>query len=184
MSSKKWVWIVVAVVVVGGLVWWSGILGGSNASQPAAVVTTTTQPNPQNAPILGGVAAIDTQMALTQADVKVLGTAPTKAQVTTAAADMQKTGGMITALLPLIQSRLTNLKTAGISVTAAQAALNDLGTQLSNMTSQAGSASKNAMATSSTSVTYTQSAKQIVAAWQFLVNARADIAAVLKNIGN
>ena len=77
----------------------------------------------------------------------------------------------------------TNAQTAGTSVTGAQAALSDLGTQISNMTSQAGTAAKNAMATSSTAATITASFKQLQAAQAYNTAARADIQSIVQTLG-
>jgi hypothetical protein len=187
----KWVIGVVVVVIIVIVLWWSGIFGGSTPApvqQSATVVnsiaTSTVAPatgNQANSVIDSSVSGIDAQISAintTMAGIKT----PTKSQVSALAVSFQGVNVSLGQLAVVLTTRITNAKTGGTSVTGLQAALVDLNHQLSNMTSQVGAAAKNVMATSSTSVTYQQSFKQLQTAQTYLQAARSDVGIVLQGL--
>ncbi len=189
MSSKKWVWAVVVVVIILLALWYSGVFGSATpATQPAAVTTAVTSGTTgtamaaQDAVIKSDVASLDAQIAGINTALAISGT-PTKAQISAAAASFKTATTLFGKLAVEIKARSVNTQTAGGSVAGITTALNDLNVQVSNMSSQVGAASKNAMATSSTSTTLTASYKQLQTAQGYAAAARTDIGSVMQTLG-
>ena len=189
MSTKKWVWAIVIIIIILLGLWYSGVFSSlmpAPATQPAAVATgansiAATTMAAQDSGIKTDVAALDVQIAAVNSSITASAT-PTKQQIATIAANVGATAVMFNKLSVELQSRITNAQTTGASVAGLQAALKDLAMQVSNMTSQAGAASKNVMATSSNSTTITASFSQLKAAQKYAVAARADIQTVLQGL--
>jgi hypothetical protein len=183
-STAKWIiGVVVLIIMVLGL-WWSGVFGGSSSSTQSAAVTNVTSIN--NSVLADSV--IDADVAGVDAQIKTIATnlgtvkTPTKSQISALAANFQTVTVALNNLSTKLSARIINANTSGIQVTTAQAARADLGRQLSNMTSHSSTAGVNAMASSSTSMTFQQSLTQLKSAQMYLQAARADVESILQGL--
>lgn len=185
----KWILAIVIIVVLVVLAWWSGIFGGSSAApatqaqQGAAAATAvpTTQPTDPtltDASLDANVATIDTQLGTISAALANPGTSPSAAQVVQWAGAEASASGLMVKLGAKLQVRAGNAK-----ITTQQRVFMDLSSQLSNASSQAGSALKNGGGTTSTSAARQQALKGLMAAQTALVAARADVATLVSAIG-
>lgn len=181
----KWViGIVVVIIIVLGL-WMSGVFGGASTTptQQSAAVKNSM-------PTEGALAdsVIDMDVASIDGQIKTINTtlaglsSPTKSQLSTLAGNFQTVNGALSKLIMKLNARFSNARNSGMPASNIQTTLGDLNLQLSNMTSSASTAGKNAMATSSAAAVLQQSLKQLQSAQTYLQNARADIATVLQGL--
>jgi len=98
------------------------------------------------------------------------------------ATNMRAASALASQLTPRLQARITNAKTAGTSVTAAQAALADMGRQLSNATSQIVLLQKTLRQLLDCSKPL-RIALAAQAAQNYLVTMRADISVIVNAVG-
>lgn len=176
MSFSKWVLVLVAVIVIVLGLWWTGILGGSMPKQGAAVVTS--QPADQAlsaATIKADVAKIDVQLTLASTP---LAATLNKGDIASAAAAVNTSVKMMRALAVKFQSISANAKATGSATPSAQA-LADLSVQLSNASSQAGTAFSAATASSTKAASLKIAAGYVVTSQGNLKVARADIQTIL-----
>ncbi len=182
MSKLKWDWIILVAVVVIIIIafWWSGIFGTSAPAQQSAATV-----NSVNSLLTEAIAAIDAQIAIINIEVPALSTTSSKTQIGTVAGNFQTVANLIRTLSITLGADISNAHNAGTSsasTAAAQAALQDLSRQLSNMTSQANAADENVMATSSTTATLQHSITQFKVAQTDLKAARADITTIVQKL--
>ncbi|MGC9602661.1 MAG: hypothetical protein ABSE76_02890 [Minisyncoccia bacterium] len=184
MSTKQWVWAIIIIIIILLALWYSGVFSSLTpapaTTQPAAVTTSVNSMAGQDSIIKTDVATLDMQIAAIGSGIAA-STAPSKQQIGTIAANISAAAVTFNKLAVELRPRITNAQTAGSSVAGLQAALKDLATQVSNMTSQASAASKN-VTTSLTSATITASFNQLKVAQRYANAARADIQTIVQGL--
>lgn len=182
MSSNKWFLVLAAVVVIGGGLWWSGMLGGSSSQGAAVATNTATNSTTAGDPTLkANLAKIDAQISVMNTSVNALGSAPSKAQVSAAAANLASVIALMGTLSVALQTRSVNAKAAGGAMPSAQV-FTAIAVQLSNAGSLASSVNKNNMATSTVVTKVPALAAQLKSAQTAVVAARASIGSVFATL--
>ena len=177
--SKTTKWIIgIVIIVVLALLWWN-MNGSGSTSQSAATVNSTSTSLDQ---VHRDVANIDVQMAASAKEVAGLGQAPTQVAVVTSANHLKTIALLIGQLRIKLETGMVNSKSTSLLST-----LNDMGTQISNASSQAGVVVLNAgsitgTATVSNNKTLAQSIIQLKTALTYLQVARVDVGTIVATL--
>lgn len=193
-QTMKWTIIVLALVVVALIVWW--IAMPSNPSVPGSNNTTGTE-NPYGATgtnanssekamaldqINRDVATMDLEYQAGMNEFANLGSAPSQAKIISVATHFKSTSLLITGLTVELGSAITNAKLPGLDIP-----LTDIGTQLSNSTSQVSAilsnvSGVNPSATAGTSSILKQALAQLKTSQKSLQTARADVTKIVSGL--
>lgn len=190
----KWILIVFVLIVIALIVWWVAMYNTPNVAGPNDVTGTPTSANNTTGTsaktsgnvsldqINRDVANMDLQFQAGMTLFANLGSAPTQTKIVAVASYFKSASLLMTGLTVELGSAITNAK-----LTALQIPLTDIGTQLSNSTSQVGAILNNASgvnpsATVGTSSILKQALAQLKTSEKYLQAARNDITKIVNGL--
>ena len=195
-KTMKWILIVFVLIVVALLVWWVAMYNTPNVAGPDDVTGTPTSANNTtgtSANTVSGnpvsldqinrdVANMDIEFQAGMTGFANLGSASTQAKIVYVATHFKSASLLMTQLTVELGSAITNAK-----LTALQVPLTDIGTQLSNSTSQVGAilsnvSGVNPSATTGTSSILKQALAQLKLAQESLQTARNDVTKIVNGL--
>ncbi len=139
-STTKWVVAVIVIAIAVWAMWQAGWFGGSAAQgQQSAAAANAVAPADA---IAQNTAVVDTYLQANTQDLATLGKTLSLSGETAVTSRLGAAGSLMTSIMAPLQTVITDAKKAGKSVDAAQAAFNDMGTQMGTAASIVVNASK------------------------------------------
>jgi flagellar hook-basal body complex protein FliE len=195
-KTMKWILIVFVLVVIALIVWWVAMYNTPNIAGPDDATATTNSANNTtgtSANTVSGnpvsldqinrdVANMDIEFQAGMTGFANLGTAPSQVKIISVASHFKSASLLMTGLTVELGSAITNAK-----LTALEVPLTDIGTQLSNSTSQVEAilnnvSGVNPSATAGTSSILKQALAQLKLAQKSLQTARNDVTKIVNGL--